>query len=58
MSMSGLLQDDTQVQLKSLGLQKYVTASGGGGGNVTVNQDVASTWETFKVCSLPIVVTA
>jgi hypothetical protein len=58
MSMSGLLQDGTQVQLKSVGLQKYVSAIGGGGGNVPVNQDVASTWVTFKVCSLPVAVTA
>lgn len=38
-----------QVQLKSLALQKYVSAVGGGGGNVNVDQDSASTWETFKV---------
>ncbi|XP_062190949.1 probable glucan 1,3-beta-glucosidase A isoform X2 [Phragmites australis] len=41
--------DGTQVQLKSVGLQKYVSAGSGGGGSVTVNQDVASSWETFKL---------
>ncbi|KAK3123698.1 hypothetical protein QOZ80_8AG0634720 [Eleusine coracana subsp. coracana] len=46
---NGDMLDGTQVQLKSVGLQKYVSASDGGGGNVTVNQDVASTWETFKL---------
>jgi hypothetical protein len=45
-------QDGTQVQLKSVGLQKYLSANGGGGGNLTVDQDVASTWETFRVCCL------
>lgn len=55
---SSLFQDGTQVQLKSVGLQKYVSASGGGGSNVTVNQDAASSWETFKVCNLPIAVTS
>jgi hypothetical protein len=44
-----LLQDGTQVQLKSVGLHKYVSAGGGGGGSVTVDRDVASSWETFKV---------
>lgn len=42
-------QDGTQVQLKSVTLQKYITAVGGGGSNVTVDRDFASTWETFKV---------
>jgi hypothetical protein len=46
------------VQLKSVGLQNYVSAVSGGGGNVMVNQDVASSWETFKVCSLLIAVTS
>ncbi|RLM61265.1 glucan 1,3-beta-glucosidase A-like [Panicum miliaceum] len=40
--------DGTQVQLKSVGLQKYVSAGDGGGGNVTVDRDAASSWETFK----------
>ncbi|KAL6859076.1 hypothetical protein ACP4OV_018078 [Aristida adscensionis] len=46
---NGDMLDGTQVQLKSVGLQKYVSAGGGGGGNVTVSQDAASSWETFKV---------
>ena len=48
-----MLQDGTQVQLKSVGLQKYVCAGAGGGSNVTVDRDAASSWETFKVCNLP-----
>ncbi|KAG6521719.1 hypothetical protein ZIOFF_018844 [Zingiber officinale] len=40
--------DGTEVQLKSVLLQKYVSAVDGGGGNVTVDRDVASAWETFK----------
>ncbi|WVZ92440.1 hypothetical protein U9M48_038504 [Paspalum notatum var. saurae] len=46
--------DGTQVQLKSVGLQKYVSAGDGGGGNVTVDRDAASSWETFKVCCGPL----
>lgn len=30
-------------------LQKYVCAENGGGMNVTVSRDIASSWETFKV---------
>ncbi|OEL19560.1 hypothetical protein BAE44_0019421, partial [Dichanthelium oligosanthes] len=43
------LLDGTQVQLKSVGLHKYVSAGDGGGGNVTVDRDAASSWETFKL---------
>lgn len=46
---NGDMLDGTQVQLKSVALQKYVSAGGGGGGSVTVDQDVASSWETFKL---------
>lgn len=46
------VQDGTQVQLKSVALQKYVSAADGGGGNVTIDRDVASSWETFKVLSV------
>ncbi|KAL6661259.1 hypothetical protein ACP70R_000643 [Stipagrostis hirtigluma subsp. patula] len=46
---NGDMLDGTQVQLKSVGLQKYLSAGGGGGGNVTVNRDAASSWETFKL---------
>ena len=45
------LQDGTQVQLRSVVLNKYVSAANGGGSNVTVESDVASTWETFRVRS-------
>ncbi|XP_034600991.1 probable glucan 1,3-beta-glucosidase A isoform X1 [Setaria viridis] len=41
--------DGTQVQLKSVGRQKYVSTGDGGGGNVTVDRDAASSWETFKL---------
>lgn len=30
-------------------LQKYLCADNGGGMNVTVSRDIASSWETFKV---------
>ncbi|KAG1342312.1 putative glucan 1,3-beta-glucosidase A [Cocos nucifera] len=48
---NGDMLDGTQVQFKSVTLQKYVSAGGGGGMNVTVDKDVASTWETFRVLS-------
>jgi hypothetical protein len=35
-------------------LQKYVCAENGGGINVTVSRDIASSWETFKVRCLTI----
>lgn len=43
------MQDGTEVQFKSVTLQKYVSAENGGGMNVTVSRDVASSWESFKV---------
>ncbi|KAM0903988.1 hypothetical protein ACQ4PT_018309 [Festuca glaucescens] len=46
---NGDMLDGTQVQLKSVGVKKYLSAGGGGGGSVTVDQDVASSWETFKL---------
>ncbi|XP_018684088.2 probable glucan 1,3-beta-glucosidase A isoform X2 [Musa acuminata AAA Group] len=48
---NGDMLDGTQVQLKSVALQKYVSAADGGGGNVTIDRDVASSWETFKMLS-------
>lgn len=45
------LQDGTQVQLRSVVLNKYISAANGGGSNVTVDRDVASAWETFRVRS-------
>ncbi|KAF6166822.1 hypothetical protein GIB67_005698 [Kingdonia uniflora] len=41
--------DGTQVQFKSVMLQKYVSAENGGGESVTVDREVPSSWETFKL---------
>ncbi|KAM1426867.1 hypothetical protein PS1_019351 [Malus domestica] len=41
--------DGTQVQLKSVTLEKYVSAENGGGMNVSVDRDIASSWETFRL---------
>lgn len=46
---NGDLLDGTEVQLKSVTLQKYVSADNGGGMNVTVDRDVPSLWETFRL---------
>ncbi|GMH24684.1 hypothetical protein Nepgr_026527 [Nepenthes gracilis] len=46
---NGDMLDGTEVQLKSVTLQKYVSAENGGGGNVTVDRDVPSSWETFRL---------
>ncbi|GAB2260302.1 hypothetical protein Droror1_Dr00011157 [Drosera rotundifolia] len=46
---NGDMLDGTQVQFKSVTLQKYVSAGNGGGGNVTVDRDVPSSWETFRL---------
>ncbi|KAB1214504.1 putative glucan 1,3-beta-glucosidase A [Morella rubra] len=46
---NGDMLDGTEVQFKSVTLQKYMCAENGGGVNVTVNRDVASSWETFKI---------
>lgn len=43
------LLDGTKVQFKSAALNTYVSAENGGGQNVVVNRDNASTWETFKL---------
>ena len=43
------MQDGTQVQLKSVTLQKYMSAQNGGGMNVSVDRDNPLEWETFKV---------
>lgn len=37
------------MQFKSVTSQKYVSAENGGGMNVTVDRDVPSSWETFRV---------
>ncbi|CBI38533.3 unnamed protein product, partial [Vitis vinifera] len=46
---NGDMLDGTEVQFKSLMLQKYVSAENGGGMGVTVDKDVPSSWETFRV---------
>lgn len=46
---NGDMLDGTQVQLKSVNLQKYVCAENGGGTTVSVNRDAASMWETFTL---------
>ncbi|KAL5705440.1 hypothetical protein ACHQM5_023742 [Ranunculus cassubicifolius] len=46
---NGDMLDGTQVQLKSVVLQKYISAENGGGLNVSVNRDVPSSWETFRL---------
>ncbi|KAG6666677.1 probable glucan 1,3-beta-glucosidase A isoform X2 [Carya illinoinensis] len=46
---NGDMLDGTEVQFRSVTLQKYVCAENGGGSNVTVGRDVASSWETFKL---------
>ncbi|KAL7230638.1 hypothetical protein ACSBR2_009002 [Camellia fascicularis] len=46
---NGDMLDGTDVQLKSVTLQKYVSAENGGGMNVTVDRDIPSSWETFTL---------
>ncbi|PIA52001.1 hypothetical protein AQUCO_01000110v1 [Aquilegia coerulea] len=46
---NGDMLDGTQVQLKSVVSQKYVCAENGGGLNVSVDRDVPSSWETFRL---------
>ncbi|KAK4584139.1 hypothetical protein RGQ29_022036 [Quercus rubra] len=46
---NGDMLDGTEVQFKSVTLQKYMSAENGGGMNVTVSRDVASSWESFKL---------
>ncbi|CAN4126754.1 unnamed protein product [Withania somnifera] len=46
---NGDMLDGTQVQLKSVTLQKYVSAQNGGGMNVSVDRDNPLEWETFKL---------
>lgn len=43
------MQDGTEVQFKSVTLQKYVSSENGGGMNVSVDKDIPSSWETFRV---------
>lgn len=46
---NGDMLDGTQVQIKSVTLEKYVCAESGGGTDVSVTRDVASSWETFTL---------
>ncbi|KAH7860445.1 hypothetical protein Vadar_013519 [Vaccinium darrowii] len=46
---NGDMLDGTQIQLKSVALQKFVSAENGGGMNVTVDRDIPSSWETFRL---------
>lgn len=46
---NGDMIDGTEVQFKSVTLQKYVCAENGGGSNVTVSRDIPSAWETFRL---------
>ncbi|KAG5529532.1 hypothetical protein RHGRI_030060 [Rhododendron griersonianum] len=46
---NGDMLDGTEVQLKSVTLQKYVSAENGGWMNVTVDRDIPSSWETFRL---------
>ncbi|PNX93759.1 putative glucan 13-beta-glucosidase A-like protein [Trifolium pratense] len=46
---NGDMLDGTEVQFKSVTLQKYVSAENGGGMNVTIDRDVPSSWETFRL---------
>lgn len=46
---NGDMLDGTEVQFKSVTLQKYVSAENGGGMNVRVDRDVPSSWETFRL---------
>lgn len=46
---NGDMLDGTQIQLKSVTLQKFLSAENGGGMNVTVDRDIPSSWETFRL---------
>ncbi|KAK6923803.1 Glycoside hydrolase, family 5 [Dillenia turbinata] len=46
---NGEMLDGTQVQLRSVTLQKYVSAENGGGMAVSVDRDTPSSWETFTL---------
>ncbi|KAL3845143.1 hypothetical protein ACJIZ3_002546 [Penstemon smallii] len=46
---NGDMLDGTEVQFKSVTLKKFISADNGGGATVTVDSDVPSSWETFKL---------
>ncbi|PKU83906.1 hypothetical protein MA16_Dca006381 [Dendrobium catenatum] len=43
------LLDGTQIQVKSVTQNNYLSAQNGGGSTIIANQPSASTWETFKL---------
>ncbi|TYI89282.1 hypothetical protein E1A91_D03G044200v1 [Gossypium mustelinum] len=45
----GIPNGDMLVQFKSVTLQKYVSAENGGGMDISVDRDDASSWETFTL---------
>ncbi|MCL7043053.1 hypothetical protein MKW94_026089 [Papaver nudicaule] len=45
----GDMLDGTKVRFRSLSLNKYVSAKDGGGSTVFANQEIASSWETFRL---------
>nr|GMC57212.1 probable glucan 1,3-beta-glucosidase A isoform X1 [Ipomoea batatas] len=46
---NGDMLDGTEVQFKSVTLQKYISAENGGGSGVTVDKDTPLSWETFRL---------
>ncbi|WCJ31944.1 Glucan 1 3-beta-glucosidase [Euphorbia peplus] len=46
---NGDMLDGTQLQFKLVTTHKYVSAENGGGFGITVDRDVASSWETFTL---------
>ncbi|KAG0495003.1 hypothetical protein HPP92_005997 [Vanilla planifolia] len=46
-----LFRDGTQIRLKSVAHNKYLSSEKGGGSTVDANRQVASRWETFKANS-------
>ncbi|KAI3879215.1 hypothetical protein MKW98_028782 [Papaver atlanticum] len=47
---NGDMLDGTQVQFKSVSLNKYVSAQDGEGQSVSIDRDGPSSWETFRNC--------
>lgn len=46
---NGDMLDGTEVRFKSVTSQKYVSSENGGGMNVSVDKDIPSSWETFRL---------
>ncbi|KAJ6288271.1 hypothetical protein OIU76_024287 [Salix suchowensis] len=46
---NGDMLDGTEIRFKSVSSHKYLSAENGGGMGVTVDKDVAFSWETFKL---------